>query len=1134
MNPADLGNTRRPLGPKEPQDTPSPSDRQADRVAALTGGKGVLSGPKPDDAVDLSTEKAAAAGDVAQTEYDAQFGFVDRALALTGGFVGTKILDALEAAHPEADPGFHGYYMRNWETIEGFAENVRETAQLREATSASDLFAIKARIEQDRARQRVLESGDYDLAWQLGGMLDPGAMAAGVATAGIFAGAGVGATALAQAGNKGGAVLSMAAEGAAGNIALTATLDAAGEYTTGEDYAISGLTGLAIGAIMSPLVLAGSADNSAVAHIAKLREEQVKLDTDRLATATVNVGREAPPERVAAEVDRLHAVEQREWLETSLAEVPDELRLLSNDPEKLLTADPAVLADVSKRGNLEAISDNAERAMVAEHLARAEAILAANPIDESALKTSLRHIGMESTGIRLLASDSPVARAVGVTLLEGTTGAGGRRRTAAMAQAVRERLYNQGMIEYDALHSQFRKGEGISAVRDAWDGKARKQFNARVFDEIEARMGKAGGASFDANPAVVKAADLWERGMNLMRVEQQHMDVVGSARLGATSRGYVTHRMDPAAVLRLTPAQQKAVREVLSGQFVDPSNGFDKKFSDILAVKYLEKAREKAKGGYDVPMNLHSPEAADIVRDSLEAMNLGADEVEKLMGKYSRGGAGHTKRRLRLDLTADIGDGMKLRDLFNTDIPNLYRSYARRVSGEVALAQYGIMGKKGLNVLRKALAETKASADDMKSFDQIAAEFLNTPFGDWNHKFMDNVRIATSAARLGGMGFTQLGEYGNGLAAVGVQRVFSAIGGIPRLAKEVTMLKRGGEVKNPILQSIDTFGGHLGLDDYNLTRMFDVKDNDIQMYSSERIGVATRALRAAGHLQASMSGHRMITAVQTRGMAEQIIRKAVQYAKSGADDAALNDMGISPRLREALRKEMGSIAKFDGEGKLLELDLQKGSMSGDDLMSLRDAIERGASQIIQRTYTGETGKWAHNGFLKLLFQFRTFSLTSVEKQWGRNVNNYGALKSSMYLFGAMSFALPIHMARVQAKMVGMSRKEREDYASRNLSAMSLGRATMNYASSAGLLGDIIDVGGGFASDLGIMDDDLAPFIGARGQGRGTLIGGSVAPGVGLIEDVWKGVHGNGKKLAKALPGSNLPYVSPLITGLTAE
>ncbi len=39
-------------------------------------------------------------------------------------------------------------------------------------------------------------------------------------------------------------------------------------------------------------------------------------------------------------------------------------------------------------------------------------------------------------------------------------------------------------------------------------------------------------------------------------------------------------------------------------------------------------------------------------------------------------------------------DPPKMVDLYDTDIVSLYRSYARRMSGEVALAQYGIMGRR--------------------------------------------------------------------------------------------------------------------------------------------------------------------------------------------------------------------------------------------------------------------------------------------------------------------------------------------------------------------------------------------------------------------------------------------------------
>jgi hypothetical protein len=1132
------GDHRRPLGPQAPDPSQRPSAKRAAHVAAITGGKGVAVSAPVDNTPDVADVLERQDTALAATARNAEIGFTDRVGASLGDWLGASMITALTEANPEAEAGYADFYMKHWDAIEENATSQREVDELRETTSRADQFIVLQRQASERERNKVLDSNGTGTAFRIvAGLLDPVGWVAGGAVSKALQ--------LAGAAGKAAIIARSMAEGAIGNIAITASLDASGKYTTAEDYAVSGLFGLGIGAMISPLAVVGSraarADNTAVAEIARMREAQAQSEAARLVQAQTNVGEGAAPERLGAEIQRLQTVEQREWIEQSLADVPDQLRLLSENPDRLLTADPAVLKDVTARANLEAISDDAERGMIAEHLARSEAILRVNPINQQALKTSLALVGMESTGIRLLASESPVARATSLMLLEGTTGAGGRRRTAAMAQAVRERVYNRHMIEYDGLATQFRKGEGGSVFKDAWDGSYRRRFNERVYDEVEAR---GHGGSVELNQAVIRAADAWERGMNAMRIEQQHIGTIGSARLGMTSLGYMTHKLDSAKVLRLTPSQQRVVRSKLSAQFEHTDNGFDKKFSDQLAVKYLEKARERAKGGYDVPMNLHSPEAADIVRDSLEAMNLGADEVEKLMGKYSRGGASHTKRRLRLDLSEDIGDGMKLRDLFNTDISSMYRGYARRVSGEVALAQYGIMGKKGLNVLRKAVQETGGTANDLKAFDQIAAEFLNTPFGDWNHKYMDNLRIATSAARLGGMGFTQLAEYGNGLAAVGVMRTFAAISALPRLRAEVSQLAKGGKAENSILQSIDHLGGHIGLDDYNLTRMFDVKDNDVQLYNSEHIGVMTRALRAGANLQAMVSGHRMITAVQTRGMAEQIVRKAVQYARTGADDAHLNDMGINEELRAVLRKDMDQIATFEG-GTLRELDLSKSSMTGDQLMTFRDAIERGASQIIQRTYTGETGKWAHNGFLKMLLQFRTFSLISVEKQWGRGVALRGgggmaALKTSAYLFGSMGFALPIHMARVQLKMVGMSPADRRKYAEQNLSEGALGRATLNYASASGLLGDILDVGSGFASSFGgDGGEEWAGYVGARGGGRGQIIGGVVAPGVGLIQDLYKGIGadgggGNAKKLFKAMPGSNLPGATQLITGLTSD
>lgn len=1131
---SDFG-SRKPVGPAPKDPEATPEARKEKHIAALTGGVGVIAPAPIVNTPDLSGDTAIAAADKAAQDENSPYGFIDRAKSAAEDVWSIHaFLRGLEDAHPEADPSFYSDYLAHWEDIEGFAQSPRERNQLREANSWDELHAIQRRIEKQRLRDKIIDSNGTGTWFRLGaGLLDPVGWAAGLGVGKVVQGFGIGSRLVASG-----------AEGMAGNLAMTAALDAAGEHTESNDYLVSGLTGLAIGAGLHPFTRGAYVDREVAQHTAGMIAAERAAAATRKERAVAAIGPEATPVQIKVKETELVDADMRDWLDKSLAPIPEDLRLLS--PDNLLEG--AARTQIEQAHNLASVSDDAERGMIAEHIARGEAIARSVPVDPAATQTILSKAGWESTGLRLLASESPLTRAVGSVLVETTTGAAGRRRTAAMVRAVRERLYLRQMVEYDGLYQQFRKGQGAGRVREMWDASARREFDQRVYAEVEARTGQPDGFRADTNPAVSRAADVWERGMDLMRREQQHVGVVGAARLGDTSRGYMTHRLDPAKVLALTPDQQARVRDVLKAQFMELNSysakdadgstvrrNFDEAFSTKLATKYLEVARLRALGQHEVPFGLHSPEAADIVRDALEAMNLPKDDIEKMMGKYSRGGAGHTKGRLRLDLTADIDDGMKLRDLFVTDIADLYRSYARRVSGEVALAQFGVMGRKGLNVLRTAMQANGAKAPELEAFDQIAAEMLNTPFGTHNAVWMDNVRTLTSAARLGGMAFTQIAEYGNGLAAVGIGRVFSAISGMKGMSDDVARLAKGGRTANPILADIDTLGGPIGLDDYQMTRAFDIKDNAIQLYGQERLGVISKAIRLAGHAHVIASGHRRIVAIQTRGMAEQIARKAVTYIRNGKEDRALADMGFTPELRSAIAENMDQIAKFDSKGRLLELNLRNGALDGQKMMLLRDAVERGASQIIQRTYIGETGKWAHDGLLKLLLQFRTFSITSVEKQWGRSVHNHGAVHAFTSLMGAMSFALPIYLARVQMATLGMSEDKRAEHLDRSLTPFAMSRATLNYASASGILGDVLDLSTGFASDFGMIDPDLAPNTGAmRNAGGSGLVGGVVAPGVGLANDLWKGVHGDGKRLAKAMPGANLPYVHPLITGATSE
>jgi len=1137
--PEDVGSNR-PLGPVDPADKVSKPSK-ADAVTAKLVGGASLNNSRQDQAPDITQDVQNQGVARADEKVRAGTTFMERVKAATDkNWVLPQLIRGMEREHYQEDPAFHDLYVKNIDKMEEQAQSPEERDNLRQSTSMLDYTRRLGEITTRRERDKIINSSGHGTAFEVGAALtDPVAL---LATAGIGK--------VGQVASKGYSVARAAAEGAAFNMGATGALDFSGVDQDAGDYAVAGVAGLAMGAILYPLTKpSGKVDTSLTDAVRPLTEAHRAEAKSIVDEAVERAGPDAGPDEVKAAIAGVKDTRAKSVLETSLADVGDNNKFLTAEEDNILTGTRTARQTTVSKAGLDAIDDAGERAIVAELVERSKRMVELNPIDQAGLQGRLLNAaGMESTGLTMLKSESDVLKAVAMQLVEGTTGAGGRRSTAAMSQVVRERMYMRHVAEYDQMFDMWRKSKGIGKFEAMLKNDARQQFDREVYLETISREGTPPGFRLTEDNAVARVADQLEAGHMAMAAEQRFAQTLGAARLPESSRGYIKRAISPRKVMALNDAQRRNVEDIMARQFTamneysyinkageKVTKAFDPQFSQKLAKAYLVKAMRRGNGSFDVPVNIHSSEGADIIDDALRGM-AGVDQLDReaILGRFSRGGASYTKGRLKLDMQAPIGEGKVLADLFEQDIMRLYRGYARRASGEVALAQYGIYGKKGLDLLREAAERTGAKAPELKAFDQIAAELLNMPYKNAVQiAWLDNARIATSAARLGGMAFTQVGESANGLAAVGASRVMSSIASMPRLAKEIKAIVKGEEVNNPILNSIDTLGGHLGSDGYQLTRMFDTPDQAIELYNEQTVGMMGKALRAGSHMTAVMSGHRIINAMQTRGMAEQIIRKAVQHIRDGKESKALLDMGFTPEIQSAVKANLNKIAKFDRKGKLTSLDLLAGDIDDRLVMSFRDSVERGAGQIIQRTYAGETGAWAHNDFLKLLFQFRTFSLTSIEKQWGRNQRNYGALKSFAMLMGAMSFALPIHMARLQGQMIGKSPAEREKMADERMSAVALGRATLNYASAAGVLGDVLDVSAGFASNVGLIDPSLSKSLTGGGQGRQSVSG--LVPGIGMADDLMKGtVGGQFGKLPKLLPGSNLPFVTPLVNGLTAD
>jgi hypothetical protein len=373
--------------------------------------------------------------------------------------------------------------------------------------------------------------------------------------------------------------------------------------------------------------------------------------------------------------------------------------------------------------------------------------------------------------------------------------------------------------------------------------------------------------------------------------------------------------------------------------------------------------------------------------------------------------------------------------------------------------------------------------------------------------------------------YNQFAESINGIVHVGAARALSSVAAIPRLRAEIIDLAAGKQVKNGLLESIELAGGaEFGTDAYKFVMPFDSPDHAYPTYGQDTLTLTDRLLRGGGYLQGKLSGWRLIHSAQQRGMAEQIVHKMARYIRDGKDDIALDQFGINATVRAELRRELNQIAKWQGDN-LIEWDVTK--ISNPDIREqVIQAVWRGTSQIIQGTYIGERGKWAHDGLLKLLTQFRTFSLTSMEKQWGRQRNSRGKYAAFGIVMGAMAFAAPIYMARVHLASIG--RPDREAYIEERLQPANLARATLNYVAAAGMAGDFMDL----ISSMLPESFGIAP-TGGRAGVETAFVGNYIAPSLSLVDDAWKYAQSplEMDDLSKVLPGRNLPFLVPFMNAL---
>lgn len=732
-----------------------------------------------------------------------------------------------------------------------------------------------------------------------------------------------------------------------------------------------------------------------------------------------------------------------------------------------------------------------------------------------------------SIGLTMLKSESNLVRMIASQLVEDASGVSGKHiATASINKEITHRMMMGNVVlDVDGAYEHWAKGKGNRVLDDMVGGRNRAAFHKEIAAEIEARAKTNLPVSTDAN--VKAATDSIEAAYQRIANAQRDADTLGAGGLPETSVGYMPHRMNAKAVINMTNEQSRILHSALTDQFMEL--GWDTSMADKVASAYMKRVRDRASGDYGSPVG-GARESASLVEEALRSMDLPEDVVEAHMEKFSKGGASFTKKRINLDLNKvyDTEAGpFKLLDIFETDQIELLRNQAGRASGEVALTQWGVRGKPGLKLIRDAMEfgedGKRAGMPEKEAFDQMAAEFMNDPFGNAAGKWMQRAMGANSLVRLGGLVYTQAAESINAVAHVGFLRAAASVAAIPRLRKEIKDLVAGKKIDNPYLSSIEVVSGtEFGTHEYKAVMPYDNPNNLYPSYGQDTLTLTDRLIRGGGHLQAKLSGWRFMHSVQQRGMAEQIVLKAMRYIREGSDDVALQQFGITPEIRKAVLADIDAIAPVDAGGRLIKLDVSK-IQDSDMREALIQAVWRGTSQIIQGTYIGERGKWAHDGWTQMLTQFRTFPIVSMEKQWGRQRNSRGVVSAGMIVLGSMAMATPIYMARVYAASVG--RPDQEAYIEERLQPQHIARATMNYVAGAGLSGDFIDaLTAPLPAEWGVRP------TGGRAGVETDFVGNFVLPASSLVDDMWKYVQSPTSldEAAQLAPLSRLPYLLPFV------
>ena len=488
-----------------------------------------------------------------------------------------------------------------------------------------------------------------------------------------------------------------------------------------------------------------------------------------------------------------------------------------------------------------------------------------------------------------------------------------------------------------------------------------------------------------------------------------------------------------------------------------------------------------------------------VIREFLEDIGLKPEQIDKIIAKIEKG-SGNTldrnaNKRLPFDLNARIDvknlktnevESLAIKDLTDRNLTRLLRMYNQQVLGSAAMARFFNFknNKEFRDFVKKVELEGRdlgweKTYRDIENIEVVAASITGkqSPLekgGDPNGYGRRAARLIQDYNFLrlfGQVGFAQGAELYTGISEIGLKTFLKSN---PAFSDILNKLK-AGKIKfdDPVLEELRSQGLPVGLDKFmhTPTGRFD-NELDIPLGSTgSRLdnvellsGKAKRFVSDISFLN-PMTMYTQI--ILGRGMALKISDIVNNYVKK------FGTTKIYSKLSKGDQVRFKSLGWREDEFNRIADQIKKHSVYTDgkyQAIGLEDwtpearanynvGMQRFIDRVVQRNDIGAMSRFFTTDYVRILTQFRTFTLGSYTKQLmnrlyvlaetrGKDYHTYATFIASMA--GAVQFYA------VQQYLNSFGRDDREQFLKKRLSAENLAKVGFMRSSWSSLIPGAID------------------------------------------------------------------------------